>query len=242
MFRVEQQLWWYRSLHERVLTEITRQFGTRRDLHLLDAGCGTGGLLVFLQQQGYGNAQGIDGSTDAVAFCYERGLSVDLINLTDMSAYESGTFDVIVCNDVFCYIDELAMPALLRELASRLKPGGILISNNNAFDVFRGEHDVAVGSARRFVRADFDTLIPAAGLHIHQSTYWSFILSPLILIIRRWQALQLRLNPAKKTVTSDVDLPAPWLNETLYQLVRLEEKLLPRTPFGSSLFLTMTSY
>ena len=78
MFQVEQQLWWYRHLHERVLTEIQRQFGPDRTLNILDAGCGTGGMLSFLRQQGYTRLHGIDGSTDAVAFCHERGLPVDL--------------------------------------------------------------------------------------------------------------------------------------------------------------------
>ncbi len=241
MFRVEQQLWWYRSLHDRVLTEIQRQFGQNRALNILDAGCGTGGLLWFLRQQGYTVLHGIDGSTDAVAYCHERGLSVDLVELTQLADYqpEVMNYDVIICNDVFCYITEADMLPLLRELARRLRPGGLFLSNNNAFSVFRGQHDVAVGSARRFVSADFAGLMPAAGLCIRRSTYWSFVLSPLILAIRQWQALQLRLNPTEQVPTSDVALPAPWLNETLYRLVRLEQKLLPRTPFGSSLFLVI---
>lgn len=242
MFRVEQQLWWYRHLHERVTAEITNRFGARRDLKILDAGCGTGGLLDFLRQRDYANLRGIDGSVDAATFCYERGLPVDLVDLTQLSTYrpDAADFDVIICNDVFCCIDEAALPTLLHELARRLKPGGLLISNNNAFAVFRGEHDLAVGSMRRFVRADFSEVVPAAGLKIQQSTYWSFILSPLILTIRQWQALKLRLKPGTETPASDIDLPAAWLNEALYRLVQLEGRLLPRTPFGSSLFLTMT--
>ncbi|MBC8151866.1 MAG: class I SAM-dependent methyltransferase [Bacteroidetes bacterium] len=240
MFRVEQQLWWYRSLHERVLADIQRQFGARRDLKLLDAGCGTGGLLWFLHRRGYTNLHGVDGSSDAVALCRERALSVDLVNLTQLATYRPDAvgYDVIVCNDVFCYFNDIDLRALLGELARRAGPGGLLISNNNAFGVFRGQHDVAVGSTRRFVRSDFDWLMSAAGFTIRQSTYWSLALSPLILAVRQWQALQLRLNPAAETPDSDIDLPAPWLNETLYQIVRLEQKVLPRTPFGSSLFLS----
>ncbi len=242
MFRVERQLWWYRHLHERVLAEITNRFGTRRDLKILDAGCGTGGLLDFLRQRGYAELQGIDGSADAVAFCLERGLPVDLVDLTQLSTYRSdeADLDIIVCNDVFCYFDEIALPTLLHELARRLKPGGLFLSNNNAFAVFRGEHDLAVGSMRRFVRADFSKVAPAAGLKIQQSMYWSFLLSPLILAVRQWQALTLRLKPGTDMPASDIDVPAAWLNEALYRLVQLEGRLLPRTPFGSSLFLTMT--
>ena len=156
MFRVEQQLWWYRHLHGRVLTEITKQFGDRRDLKILDAGCGTGGLLDFLRQQGYTNLHGVDGSADAVSFCHERGLPVDLVNLTQLSAYPSDArdYDVIVCNDVFCYFDDVALSVLLRELTRRLQPGGLLISNNNAFTVFRGNT-----TSRWAVRAGLSALI-----------------------------------------------------------------------------------
>lgn len=240
MFRVEQQLWWYRSLHERVLADIKRQFGDRRDLKLLDAGCGTGGLLWFLRQRGYTNLHGIDGSTDAVALCHERNLPVDLVNLAQLAAYQPATvdYDIVVCNDVFCYFADADLLLLIRELSRRLRPGGVLISNNNAFAAFRGQHDVAIGSTRRFVKTDFDELLPAAGLRLRQSTYWSFLLSPLILAVRQWQAWQLRLKPTAAVPDSDIDLPAPWINETLYRLVWLEQKLLPRTPFGSSLFMS----
>ncbi|GAB3888096.1 class I SAM-dependent DNA methyltransferase [Spirosoma agri] len=239
MFRLEGQLWWYRILHERVETAVKQQFGERRDIQLLDAGCGTGGLLDFLRKHDYSHLKGIDGSTDGVAFCRARGLSVTLLNLTDLADYEPAVrYDVIVCNDVFCYFTDNELSTLLHELARRLKPGGILISNNNAFAVFRGQHDLAVGSGRRFVRADFEQRMPRAGLTINTATYWSFVLSPLILAMRQWQDWQLRLGWRKpEHAQSDVYLPSSWLNETLYTLVRIEEKVLPRTPFGSSLFI-----
>lgn len=240
MFRLEQRLWWYRILHERVLRAIGRQFGPdRRGLRLLDAGCGTGGLLDLLRRAGYTDLRGVDGSADAVAFCRERGLDVTLLNLNDFATYPPEPFDVIVCNDVFCYFDDAALHQLLTQLAKRLRPGGLLISNNNAFAVFHGQHDLAVGSTRRFVRADFDRLLPPAGLTLRTATYWSLALAPLILAVRQWQTLQLRLGWRQPDApASDVYFPGAWVNEALYRLVHLEGQLLPRTPFGSSLLLT----
>lgn len=239
MFRLEGQLWWYRSLHERVDTALQQTFGQRRDITILDAGCGTGGLLDFLRRQGYTDLRGLDGSADAVVFCQQRELPVTLVNLNDLADFEPAKqYDAIICNDVFCYFTEADLPPLLTVLADRLKPGGVFVSNNNAFDLFRGEHDVAVGIIRRFVRADFEHLLPQHGLHIQSATYWSLILSPLILLIRQWQRLQLALgwrSPDK--AESDVYLPSSWINETLYRVVRVEQALLPRTPFGSSLLI-----
>ena len=241
MFRLEGQLWWYRSLHERVITALNQQFGNRRDLCILDVGCGTGGLLAVLQQLGYTNLRGLDGSVDAVAFCQERGFLVTLVDLNNLADFEpDAAYDAIICNDVFCYFTNAELPPLLSALAHRLKPAGIVVSNNNAFSLFRGEHDLAVGIVQRFVQANFEQLLPKAGLQIKSATYWSFVLSPLILLMRQWQRLKLKLgwrNPDE--AQSDVYLPSSWLNEALYQLVRAEQKLLPRTPFGSSLFMVV---
>lgn len=244
MFQLEERLWWYRILHERVANAIFRQFRGNKAVRIFDAGCGTGGMLAYLTKQGYANLHGVDGAADAVDFCQERGLTVNVLDLTTLEDYRSGeTFDVVICNDVFCYFDDPALIKLLTELRKRLTPGGLLISNNNAFSVFRGTHDLAVGSIRRFIYADFERLTPQAGLKIQFSTYWSLLLSPLILAVRQWQNLMLRLGGQRAdTLTSDVTNPGPLVNETLYQLVRLETRILPRTPFGSSLFLQLVRY
>ncbi|MVM40991.1 methyltransferase domain-containing protein [Spirosoma sp. HMF3257] len=244
MFQLEGQLWWYRSLHERVFMTLQGAFGRRRDIRILDAGCGTGGMLDFLRRQGYTHLRGIDGSADAVAFCHERGFPVTFINLTNLADFEPETqYDAIICNDVFCYFTETDLPPLLSALADRLKPRGILVSNNNAFKAFEGQHDIAVGIRRRFVLADFEQLMPQAGLQIQHATYWSFLLSPLILLMRQWQRLQLRLGWQKpEEAQSDVYLPVAWLNETLYRIAQTEQKLLRRTPFGSSLFIIVDSH
>jgi len=239
MFRLEGQLWWYRILHERVETALHQHFGERRDIQILDAGCGTGGLLHFLRRRGYGTLRGVDGSADAVAFCRERDLPVALVNLNDLTDFEpQAQYDAIVCNDVFCYFNDTDLTRLMNQLVQRLKPTGVLISNNNAFAIFRGQHDVAVGSTRRFVRADFERLAVPTGVRIQTSTYWSLALSPLILLMRQWQNWQLRSGWRQQDEAhSDVYMPPAWLNETLYRIVRAEQRWLPRTPFGSSLFL-----
>jgi len=238
MFRLEGQLWWYRILHERVEAALHQHFGARRDVRILDAGCGTGGLLNFLHRRGYADLRGIDGSADAVAFCQERDLRVTLVDLNELAHFEPDEqYDAIVCNDVFCYFNDTILLRLVGQLVQRLKPTGVLISNNNAFAIFRGQHDLAIGSTRRFVRADFERLMVPAGLRIQTATYWSLALSPLILLMRQWQNWQLRSGWRKQNEAhSDVYMPPAWINETLYRIVHTEQKVLPQTPFGSSLF------
>jgi hypothetical protein len=197
--------------------------------------------MAYLRERGYTNLRGMDGSTDAVAACRERGLTVSLVDLNELG--ETGDqYEAVVCNDVFCYFPGDQLPTLIRKLANRLRATGILISNNNAFDVFRGQHDLAVGIVRRFTLADFRRLLPPTNLRIERSTYWSFLLSPVILFMRQWQNLELRLGwQSPGSAKSDVYLPSPWLNETLYKVVHTEQKLLSQAPFGSSLFIVFRS-
>jgi len=212
-----------------------------KNIAILDAGCGTGGLLSFLRQKGYSNLVGFDGSADAVDFCRQRGLNVTQHNLLDIADYQPHTmFDVIVCDDVLCYLSDDQIRNVLEHFRKWLKPNGVFISNNNAFDAFYGTHDIAVGSKRRFVKSEVHRFVRLSKFTTTSSGYWSFLLSPLILAVRQWQSFKLRHGWEKpENVISDVALPPRLINETLYQLVTFEGLLLPQAPFGSSLFSVM---
>ncbi len=241
MFAVETDHWWYRHLHNSVMARIRSRFGPNTDLAILDVGCGTGGLLHHLRGAGYTTLRGLDGSAEGVAFCRQRGLAVHQLDLRQLAQFPpQEPVDVLICNDVFCYFQDPDLLALLTALHNLLKPNGLLISNNNAFRVFWGQHDLAVGSLRRFVRADFDRLGAATGWRVQTATYWSLLLAPLILAVRQGQALAWRLGKrAAAPPGSDVYLPHPLLNRFFYGLVRAESRWVRRSPFGSSLLLEM---
>ena len=233
MFEVEERMWWYRVLHEKVLRHIEKAFPNQKNMSILDACCGTGGLLHFLRKNAYSNAQGIDYSTDAIHFCSSRGLQVSKQNILQISVNQS--FDVIICNDALCYFNDSEIEQIFHSFQKLLKPGGIIISNNNAFNLFWGTHDIAVASKRRFVWSDFVPFIQENNFQIQYFSYWSLVLSPLILAIRLSQRLSHWLSP-KASYKSDVDCPSPFVNNMLYQLVKWEEAMLPYQGFGSSLF------
>jgi SAM-dependent methyltransferase len=242
MYAAERQLWWYRVLHGKVLKAIQRHF-SHQNIAILDAGCGTGGLLSFLKEHNYQNIVGLDGSEDAVSFCRERQLDVSLCRFASIGTFRpENQYDVIVCNDVFYCIDEDDMTRAMRYFQAHLKPTGLLITNNNAFNVFYGIHDVAVGGKRRFVLNDLRKLAQGVDFQVVYATYWSFFLSPLILAVRQWQAFKLRRGREKiENIESDVELPSALINQALFNLVKLEEMILPKSPFGSSLFILMRS-
>jgi SAM-dependent methyltransferase len=242
MYETEEKLWWYRILHEKILAEIELQFGSKKDIYILDIGCGTGGLLHFLRANQYINLQGIDYSEHSIHFSKLRALNVQRLSIDDISkVFSARQFDVIICNDVFYCLDKPQIINALNNVALLLKSDGIFLSNNNAIDIFYGTHDIAVGGKWRFTRKDFQQLIPQNSFQINYSSYWTWLLSPLVLAIRLSQQLQLKLGLIDtEKIISDVQLPPLWLNDFFYQVVKLEEKLIKRGFFGSSLFLKMT--
>ena len=115
------------------------------------------------------------------------------------------------------------------------------ISNNQAFEVFRGTHDIAVGSKIRFTKTDFEEYLEIVNkLQIDEWHYWSYLLSPLIATTRFIQRIQLILGWVKPSEAKSYIGKVPKLiNTLLYSCVNLEEKLIPNAPFGSSLFLVL---
>jgi hypothetical protein len=199
-------------------------------------------MLSFLQKKGYETLQGFDFSLDGVAFCKTKNLNVIHADITDFSDKFNEKFDIIICNDVLYQFDNEDIVKILDCLFSRLKPTSILITNNQAFDIFSGIHDIAVGAKQRFSISKFNKILSQnqSSFHISHYFYWSFFLSPLILFIRLFQKIKIKFGLVNlENVESDVEIPSEFINNILYKIVKIEEKLIKKPPFGSSIFLVL---
>lgn len=241
MYEAEEKLWWYRILHEKVLKEIQIKFQENKQIKILDAGCGTGGLMSFLIKHGYKNIQGFDYSADAVSFCKERNLNVQQTDITNFdNVFSKESFDIIVNDDVVYQFDNSTITNVFLTFQSILKSDGIIITNNNAFNIFYGTHDIAVGGKQRFRLSDFKKNFSTLQLKIVYYSYWSLILSPLILLVRFTQQVQLKLNLIDlKNIKSDVTVPSNFVNNFFYKVVKFEESIFRKGIFGSSLFMVL---
>jgi len=241
MHELEGSLWWYQILHEKVLRQIRRRFRAAYKPTILDAACGTGGLISYLNRHGFPDVCGFDYSRHAVEFSQKRGLDVSLGDLRKVGDFRPGVkYDVVVCNDALYFLTDREIVTALAGFKAKLKPNGLLLINIHAHEAFSGTHDVAVGSTRRFVLADFNGYAQASGLRLTHSTYWPFALSLPIWVVRQWQKRQLRRGKIDvQTLESDVQYPGDFLNNILHFVTRTEQALLPRGPFGSSLFMVL---
>lgn len=242
MFEVEQKLWWYVTLHRKILGRIESRFGGfQPDLRILDAACGTGGLLSVFKEKGYRRCSGFDYSSHAVAFSKKRGLDAEHGDLRKAEAFRPGeSYDVICCQDALYFLSDAEIAAALDVFRRRLRKGGIVLINIHAFQAFAGTHDMAVGSTRRFTLGDFRKYAAESRLKIVYHTYWPFFLSLPILLVRTWQRFRIKKGDySTVSPDSDVSYPGDFVNNILKGLMRLEESLIPSAPFGSSLFMVL---
>jgi len=238
MSLVEEKLWWYCSLHQLVYMYIVNFF-SETDIKIVDAGCGTGGMLKYLGKNGFTNTEGFDISDDAVELCKNAGLKVFKNDIIQISThYKPESVDVIISNDTFYFISAGERKVLISDFHKILRPNGLVILNLPALKAFRGIHDISVGINSRFSKKDLSEMIDTAKFKVFRATYWPFFLSPLIFISRFFQRMKL-LMIKNVVIKSDIDLPPDWLNNFFYKLSVFENNTFRHKAFGSSLFVVL---
>jgi SAM-dependent methyltransferase len=200
MAGVEDAMWYYRALHRHVgrsLAAVLPEAGAR----VLDAGCGTGGLLGRLRAARPGwTLTGLDFSPLACELARERTGGEVVQGSIAALPFADAQFDAITSCDVVC---QVADPALaVREFHRSLRLGGFVVLNMPAYRWMYSYHDTATGNLRRYSRGEVNALLRGAGFRIVRSTYWNTLLFPLAVLRRKI------LPPSAPT--SDVGLfPAP---------------------------------
>jgi len=234
MRAVEDHYWWYRALREHVANSI--QPGNPK-FSLLDAGCGTGGMLATLREK-FPEAElaGIDASEDGVRHTIERGLGAQVLNASVHELpFPAASFDFVLSLDVWSHAnvgDALAA----HETHRVLRPGGRLILNLAAFEFLKGAHDYAVEVDRRYTRPQVRTLLEGAGFQIERLTYWNALLMPPIALVR-WLS-RMRVARAPEEAPSDFRPLPSFVNTTLKRVAALELSASRHLslPFGTSVF------
>ncbi|MBR0648937.1 class I SAM-dependent methyltransferase [Roseomonas terrae] len=232
MDAAEERMWWYRALHARVTDALRRRPGP--DGAVLDAGCGTGGLLRRLSALGRPLA-GLDYHPAAAARAAAKSGVVAAAGDANRLPFADGAFAALTSCDVLCH--RAVDPATaLTEFRRVLVPGGTLVLNLPAYQWLRSAHDVRVHNDRRFTARQGRALLAAAGFAAVEARYWNALLLPLMVLQRKI----LRSDEAAK---SDVAPFPPWLDATLHATTAIERaagRAGLRYPAGGSILLVAT--
>jgi SAM-dependent methyltransferase len=228
---VEDQMWYFLALHGHIERALVRA-GDNRPAAILDAGCGTGGLIRRLAPRHPAwRWTGIDLEPVACELARNRAGDVAKILHGSVTAlpFPDAQFDAVVSADVLYHVDDDA--AALREFFRVLRPGGVVVMNVPAYRWLWSYHDTAVHSRRRYGRGEVLEKLRAAGFGRARATFWNTLPFPLVVARRK-------LLPAPAS-GSDVKLYAPPIEAVFNGAMALERTWLRtgmRLPFGSSVF------
>jgi SAM-dependent methyltransferase len=230
MFAIEDSYWWFVGKRRVLRSLIGRAIGRRRDLRILDAGCGTGATLVELAR--FGTAFGIDYEEVPLRYCLERGVrraaAADVCRLP----FRDGEFNLVIATDLLEHLADDA-PAV-REMARVLRPGGWMVVSAPASKHLWSGHDVALGHYRRYSRGQLAEALREVGLAVEWSTYAVSALYPVKLLVKVLGPFIFRGRHASHTFLT---IPR-WLNRILTMLMGLEARMIGRVGllFGTSVF------
>ena len=238
LHQLEDNLWWFVGMREITAALLDPLCSSdRKDWRVLDAGCGTGANLDWLQRYAQnGSVVGIDLNHDALNFCQRRGNS----NLTQGSVtslpFANDSFDLVTSFDVLIYppgtnADESA----LREMHRVLRPGGICFIRVAAYEWMYGDHDKATNAVRRYSLGALTRKVEEAEFDILRATYANGWLLPLA-IARRLIFKPMGLDRGSEVKPFSKRLQ--WMNDPLRKILASEARWFKRPnsrlPFGLS--------
>ena len=227
--QVEDSMWYFHALNRRMLLPLAEL--ANKNASILDAGCGTGGLIKALQGVGAPwTIKGLDYSPVACSYARERTSVPIEEGSIEALPFGDGQFDAVLTADVICQIDDASVA--LAEFRRVLKSGGILAINVAAYNWMRSYHDELMDTRYRFRRSELANLLRQAGFKVTLSSYANMLIFPLIFARRK---IFVPPHP-----TSDVKPYPPVVDAFCGSMAALEYLLLRigiKLPVGNSIFI-----
>lgn len=224
-YEIENVHWWFVARKAIVLSLLDHYLPRGSGRVVLDAGCGTGGLLEDLER--YGELVAVDSSGEAVKFCKLRGYEIVQCSILD-TPFRPATFDVVIGLDVIEHVDDDL--AALQELYRVCRPGGLLLATVPAFQFLWSHHDEMNHHKRRYTRRDLATRLQVARFEVLRCSYFNCYLFPFML------AGRLVGHGGGEEMGPELTVPSPMINHLLSRTFAAELPLLRRIdlPFGGS--------
>jgi SAM-dependent methyltransferase len=223
--------WWFEGIRKVggvLLGPRLRAGGT-----VLDGGCGTGGYLRWLLDNGsFRHAAGVDVAAAAIEFAREQVPEADLhVAPLSQLPFADASFDLVVSNDVLQHVDESELDATFAELRRVLVPSGTVLMRTNGSRHLRRERS----DWRAYDAATLRRQLTDGGFDVERVTYANFVPSV-------WSRARGRVPHAPTEEQHGIpQATEPWARAVVgTALLRGEAWLLARPraslPYGHTLF------
>jgi SAM-dependent methyltransferase len=233
---VEERHFWFRSRRRVILGALRRALPDLPSRALFDIGCGSGGLLAFLGENGVPLAGACDAYLESLELVRER-VSAPLVLVDEGRLPPLGPGQSLLSLfDVLEHLDDDV--ATLRFLHSVLEPGGALVLTVPAHPFLFDEMDVLAHHRRRYRLAELREKLERSGFEIRALFHFMAPLVPLLVMGRALGRLSGRgkAQAARRRATELSVIPG--FNLALAALLAVERRWLSRgssLPFGSSI-------
>lgn len=244
MDQAEAGMWWYRALHARIGDALDGTHG-----RVLDAGCGTGGLLARLRGRAGIELFGLEYAAAAAARAAAKSGARIVRGSINALPFADASFAAVVSADVLCH-GAVEPATALAELQRVLAPGGLLVLNMPSYSWLLSAHDRMVHNVRRTTAGALARDLAAAGFAQVRAHYWNSLLLPLMILQRKvlargpapgkalGNAQRDNAQRDKGKTMSDVAAFPPIIDATFHALTALERRLGLKLPAGGSVLAT----
>lgn len=228
--------WWHRARRSTALSLLCR-YGLTPECRWVDVGCGPGGNLHMLDPLHPREVVGVDLSPTALSLAAKIAPSATLVpaDINEHLPFENSSFDVATIFNVLYHQWVRSEGAVLSEVGRIVRPGGLLLLTEPAFDVLRRELDDAVMTRRRYRLGDFDGLLRIAGFELLFASYFTSFGFPLLVAAKY---LRGRRPGTTRTCAPDMRPLPSVVNKAFFSAAMLEGRALARgvhMPFGTTL-------
>jgi SAM-dependent methyltransferase len=229
LYALEDNFWWFvgmRRISAALLDPVCAP--SVRGRSILDAGCGTGANLIWLERYALGGrVTGVDFASEALNFCRARTNEYLVRASVSELPFADEVFDLATSFDVLGQLQGAeADDWALGEMYRVLRPGGIAFIRVAAYEWMRSGHDLVLGTQRRYHLPALVGKIRQAGFNPLRATYANTLLLPAVLF-RRLILPRIGLADGDSDV-KPLPRPLRWLNRVLTDALYIEARWLAK--------------
>ncbi len=217
MFDNEIDHGWYMGTRKLAVKTIEKLIGKKAKI--LDLGCGTGGTMKYLGLCGYSNIYGIDNSKHAIDFCKKRRIKNVRLGNANKIPFGDKSFDAVICLDVL-YHKDVDLKKAPEEIFRVLKKGGVLYSQEPAYNWLKSKHDEAIETRKRFTKSELSDIFIKSNFTQIKASYFNMLLA-LPIFVSRIKGKLIKSSDKK----SDVRKMPKLINNLIYLSLLIETYL-----------------